>query len=323
METILITGGAGYIGGITARRLIEKGHKVIIFDNLSRGFKETISKYATFIQGDIGNKTQLRAILKQYKVDAVMHFASFTYVGESVKDPQIYFDNNIKKAINFLEILNEFNIKNIIFSSSASVYGTPKENPITEESEKNPMSAYGVTKYFFEQILESYRVAYGFNYVCLRYFNAAGAAYGVGEMHDPETHLIPLILQVANGQRENISIFGTDYPTADGTCIRDYIHIIDLADAHILSLRYIERKKSGCFNLGSGKGNSVREIIELCKEITGEEISVLETKRREGDPAVLVASFSKIKRELGWYPKYSINEIIESAWKWHNKKIKN
>jgi UDP-glucose 4-epimerase len=320
METILVVGGAGYIGSITTRRLVEKGFSVIVVDNLSTGFRDLVSSYAVFIEGDIGNKGFVRDLLKKYKIDAVMHFAGFIAVGESVKNPKKYFDNNIRKTLSFLEVLEESSVKNIVFSSSAGVYGTPKEEVVKEDSSRNPISPYGMTKSFTEDVLESFRVAYGMNYVCLRYFNASGAAYGVGEKHDPETHLIPLVLDVALGKRENISIFGTDYETKDGTCIRDYIHVLDLADAHILSLKYLERGKSGCFNLGSGNGFSVKEIIEECRRVTGHKIPVVEVARRAGDPAKLIASSSKIRTELGWFAKYSMKEIIESAWEWHKKK---
>ena len=319
MKTILVTGGAGYIGSITARRLLEKGYKVIIYDNLSRGHKINIPKKATFVNGGLSDTKKLSTALTKNKVDAVIHFAAYAYVGESVQDPKLYMDNNIKEGISLLNTLIEKNVKKIIFSSSCAVYGIPRKLPITERESFKPISPYGLTKRMFENILKSYHLAYDLSYVALRYFNAAGAAYGIGEAHDPETHLIPLVLQVASGKRKNIKIFGTDYDTIDGTCIRDYIHVLDLADAHIAALQDLDKGKAAAYNLGTGEGVSVRDIIDLCQEISGKEILAIESPRRDGDPDELVADASKIKKELAWSAQYGIKEIIQSAWDWHKK----
>ena len=315
---ILVTGGAGYIGSITVRRLIEKGYNVIILDNLSRGIKFSIPENIPFINKDI---TEAEEVIKQYNIDAVIHFAAYAYVGESVENPELYFDNNLMKSLVLLEILRRNNINKIIFSSGCATYGDPEIVPITESEKQAPINPYGLTKLLFERALQVYKVSYGLKFISLRYFNAAGAAYDVGEHHVPETHLIPLILDVALGKKEKIKIFGNDYPTPDGTCVRDYIHVLDLADAHILALENLDTK-TGFYNLGTGKGNSVKEVIEVCKEITNKDIPFEIVEKRAGDPPVLVADYKKIKEELGWKPKYDINDIIEHAWHWH-KELEN
>jgi UDP-glucose 4-epimerase len=310
---ILVTGGAGYIGSHIVYKLVNQ-HNVFVYDNLSNGHEEFVHKKATLINADLKDKDELDKTFKKYNIDAVIHLAAYALVGESMQKPKKYFQNNIVNGLNLLNAMVENNVKNIIFSSSAAVYGSPKEIPLKEEFNKKPTNVYGETKLFFEKILEWYKTIHKIKYVSLRYFNAAGSNGNIGEDHDPETHLIPLILQAALGQIPEIKIFGTDYPTKDGTCIRDYIHVDDLADAHILALN-----KEGIYNLGNNKGHSIKEIIDLIKEITKKDFKVVETNKRAGDPPILVASHEKIKKELGWEPELGIKEIIKSAWDWHSK----
>ncbi len=318
MKTILVTGGAGYIGSHAVRRLLEKGYKVVVIDNLSRGNEKSLPENIPFYQIDISDKKQLTEILNNHKIDAVMHFAAFTYVGESVNEPSMYYENNMIQSKVFFDTLLQYNVNKVIFSSTAATYGEPKSIPINEDDEQKPINTYGWSKLMIEQVLKDYDTAYGMKSIFLRYFNAAGAAYGIGEDHDPETHLVPIVLQVALGEREHIKIFGTDFDTRDGTCIRDYIHVIDLADAHILALEYLfKENKSNYFNLGTGLGTSVKEIIEVAREITQHPIPVQETPRRAGDPPTLIANSEKAKTILGWEPKLSVKDVIESAWKWH------
>lgn len=319
---ILIVGGAGYIGSHLNKEINKRGYETVIFDNLSYGHEEFV-KWGTFERGDLGNIDDIKSILNKYPIEAVMHFAAFTYVGESVKDPQKYYLNNVKNTLNLLQAMLEENVKQFIFSSTCATYGNPVEIPITENHPQNPINPYGRGKLIVEQILKDYSAAYGLNYASLRYFNAAGADPDgdVGELHDPETHLIPLILDVAAGKRENVKIFGTDYDTPDGTCIRDYIHVTDLADAHILALKYLQdNQKSDVFNLGNGNGFSVKEVIETAREITGNEIKAVEAERRQGDPPILIGSSHKAKEVLKWKPKYGdLSQIVETAWNWHKK----
>ena len=322
MKTILVTGGAGYIGSITVRRLLEKGYKVVIIDNLSRGNKKSIPPGVSFVKGDIGDKATVALLCKDHKIDAVLHFAAYAYVGESVNNPEIYFENNLRESITFLDTLRKQGVNKVVFSSTCATYGTPSSSPISEDHPQKPINPYGMAKRAVEDVLECYDKAYGFKYVALRYFNAAGAAYGIGEHHEPETHLIPLIIKVALGQRDQIKIFGTDYPTPDGTCLRDYIHVLDLADAHIAALDFLDKGKSTAFNLGTGQGNSVREVVEVCKEVTMHPIPSTEISRRIGDPPELVANASKIKEVLDWEAQFGIKEIIQSAWDWHKKNPK-
>jgi UDP-glucose 4-epimerase len=320
---ILIVGGAGYIGAHINKQLDINGYKTIVFDNLSFGHEDFV-KWGTFERGDLGNISEIRRIFKKYPITAVMHFAAFTYVGQSVEDPQKYYRNNVCNTLNLLQVMLEFNVKKLIFSSTCATYGDPVEIPITEQHPQNPISPYGRGKLMVENILSDYNRAYNLRYISLRYFNAAGADPDseIGELHDPETHLIPLILDVASGKRKSIKIFGTDYNTLDGTCIRDYIHVTDLADAHLKALQYLENGgKSDYFNLGNGNGFSVKEVIEKAREITGKKILAEEDKRRPGDPPVLVGSSDKIRKILKWEPKYGdLLLIIKSAWKWHEKK---
>lgn len=318
---ILIVGGAGYIGSHVNKFLSNEGYKTLIFDNLSKGHEEFV-KWGEFIKGDLKDKRLLERIFREYDISAVMHFAALTDVRESIQDPGSYYKNNVKNTLNLLDAMIECNVKKFIFSSTCAVYGDPIEIPITEDHPCNPISPYGRSKLMIENILEDYNRAYDFNYVSLRYFNAAGAdpQTEIGEWHEPETHLIPIILDVAMGKRENVQIFGTDYPTPDGTCIRDYIHVMDLADAHYKALKLLEDDKSEIFNLGNGDGFSVKEIIETCKEITGEKIHTIESERRQGDPPTLIGSSKKARRILGWKPEFAdIKDIIETAWEWHQK----
>jgi UDP-glucose 4-epimerase len=320
---ILIVGGAGYIGAHINKILNENGYETLVFDNLSYGHEEFV-KWGTFENGDLGRIEDIRNIFLKYPITAVMHFAAFTYVGESVEDPQKYYRNNLCNTLNLLQVMLEFDVKQMVFSSTCATYGDPVEIPITESHPQNPINPYGRGKLMVENILSDYSRAYHLKYVSLRYFNAAGADPDseIGEEHDPETHLIPLILDAASGKRENISIFGTDYSTEDGTCIRDYIHVSDLADAHLKALKYLEEGgKSDYFNLGNGSGFSVKEVIERARKITGKEIVSVESERRPGDPPILVGSSEKIRRVLHWEPKYNdLSVIIETAWKWHEKK---
>ncbi|MGV8143319.1 MAG: UDP-glucose 4-epimerase GalE [Methanothermobacter sp.] len=319
---ILIVGGAGYIGSHINKELNHQGYETIIFDNLSFGHPEFV-KWGNFQEGDLGNIEEIRKLFKEYTIDAVMHFAAFTYVGESVKNPQKYYLNNLRNTLNLLQVMLEEDVKYFVFSSTCATYGTPEEIPITENHPQNPINPYGKGKLMVEQILADYSRAYGLKYASLRYFNAAGAdpEAEIGESHQPETHLIPLILDVAMDKKEKIQVYGTDYATPDGTCIRDYIHVMDLADAHIKALKYLkEGGKSDVFNLGNGQGFSVREVIETSQKVTGKTIKVEEVERREGDPPVLVGSSSKAQEILNWHPRYDdLAVIIETAWKWHQK----
>jgi UDP-glucose 4-epimerase len=322
---ILITGGAGYIGSHVNKLLNKKGYETIVLDNLIYGHKEFI-KWGEFILCDLSNIEQLRLIFKKYPIKAVMHFAAFAYVGESVKNPQKYYLNNVKNTLNLIQVMLENNVNYIVFSSTCATYGIPKEIPIPENHPQNPINPYGQSKLMVEKILKDYSDAYGLKYVSLRYFNAAGADIEteIGEWHEPETHLIPLVLDVAIGKSKEVKVFGTDYPTPDGTAIRDFIHVTDLAEAHILALEYLFREnKSDVFNLGNGRGYSVMEVIKETEKITKKEIKYTKWDRREGDPAVLVGSSKKAKEVLGWNPKYdSLSTIIETAWNWHGKLYK-
>ena len=319
---VLVVGGAGYIGSITAKRLLESNHQVCVLDNLCRGHKSAIQSGTKFFQGDFGDASLLDTIFAEERIDAVMHFGALSLVGESVKDPAIYFHNNVSKGIVLLDAMRKHKVSYFVFSSTASVYGEPEELPITENSKLLPTSPYGESKLAFEKILKWYAHAYELKYTCLRYFNAAGAMDDLGEDHAGESHLIPLVLQVAQGKRESISVFGEDYPTADGTCIRDYIHVKDLADAHILSLEKMAAGKiaNEVFNLGTSNGFSVRQIIDAARRVTGHQIPVSLSSRRAGDPAVLIAENKKCRAMLGWKPKFEdVDKIISDAWTWHQK----
>ncbi|MDF2857561.1 MAG: UDP-galactose-4-epimerase [Neobacillus sp.] len=319
---ILVVGGAGYIGSHLVKELVEK-EEVIVLDNLSTGHREAVDSRAIFVEGDLGDEEDLQMIFSSYPIDAVMHFAAFSLVGESVIDPLKYYQNNVASTITLLNVMLKNNVKNFIFSSTAATYGIPNVDVIDEKTVTAPINPYGQSKLMIEQILGDFSKAYGLNYVVLRYFNAAGAHKSavIGESHDPESHLIPIILQQLLGQRDQISVFGSDYDTPDGTCIRDYIHVTDLASAHILALEALlnEKKSAEVYNLGNGRGYSVKEVIETCEKVTGVEANVVMADRRAGDPARLVASSEKIFTELGWKAERNLEQIIADAWKWHQK----
>ncbi|WP_040203151.1 UDP-glucose 4-epimerase GalE [Neobacillus jeddahensis] len=317
---ILVVGGAGYIGSHLVKELVEK-EDVVVLDNLSTGHREAVDSRAIFVKGDLGNVDDLLMVFRSYPIKAVMHFAAYSLVGESVADPLKYYQNNVASTITLLRVMQKFKVKNFIFSSTAATYGIPDVEIIDEASDTTPINPYGHSKLMVEQILSDLSKSYGLHYVVLRYFNAAGAHKSamIGESHDPETHLIPIILQQLLGQREKIAVFGTDYDTNDGTCIRDYIHVTDLAHAHILALEALlsGKKSTETYNLGNGLGYSVKEVIETCEKVTGIKANVEMADRRAGDPARLVASSEKIYSELGWKAERNLETIIADAWKWH------
>ncbi len=320
---ILVVGGAGYIGSHANKELARLGHKTVVFDNLVHGHREFV-RWGEFFEADLASVDRLRDLFSTHAFDAVMHFASYINVGDSVTDPRAYYANNVVNTLNLLNVMLEFDVKRFIFSSSCAVYGTPENTPITEEHPLNPVNPYGWTKLMIEKVLADYARAYGLRYAALRYFNAAGAdaESGIGERHSPETHLIPLVLDAATGRRPNVSVYGTDYPTRDGTCIRDFIHVSDIADAHVLALDYLmDGGPSEAFNLGSGSGHSVREVISAASGVTGRKIPVIESGRRPGDPAILIGSPKKIERTLRWRPRHSdLRTMVASAWKWHQSR---
>jgi len=318
---ILVTGGAGYIGSIVAEELIAQGDSVVVFDNLYYGHRAAVHPDAVFVQGDLADRAAVKALFDAHPVEAVMHFASYTLVGESVEQPFKYLGENVTNGLNLLQEAVAHGVRRFILSSTANLFDQPQRMPIDEEERIVPGSPYGESKNILERILFWLDRIYGFRYAALRYFNAAGASPTGerGEDHDPETHLIPLTLQVALGQRESITVNGDDYPTRDGTCVRDYVHIVDLAQAHILALRALDGG-SRTYNLGNGQGFTVKEVVETCREVTGHPIPAVIGLRRSGDPAVLVASSAKIRRELGWQPRYSdLHTIVEHAWEWHRR----
>lgn len=316
---ILVVGGAGYIGSHMVKQLVNNGNEVITLDNLSYGYQDAV-KYGEFIEGDLGDSTILESIFSPGDIDAVMHFAGFIQVGESVTRPAMYYRNNLLNTLTLLDAMMRHAIKHFIFSSTAAIFGEPDYTPIDEKHNKQPINPYGQSKLMIEQILDDYDKAYGLRAGCLRYFNAAGADPDgeLGERHNPETHLIPLVLQAASGRRENIKVFGDDYPTDDGTCIRDYIHINDLCTAHSLALqRMIEKDQSARYNLGNGKGFSVKQVIDVAREVSGRDIKVKMEPRRAGDPAVLVADAALARQELNWQPEHAdLKEIVQTAWDW-------
>lgn len=319
---IFVTGGAGYIGSHMVAALGEQGYEVLVYDNLSTGHRDSLL-YGKLIVGDLGDKALLETTLREFKPDAVIHFAAFIQVGESVQDPLKYYLNNSVNAINLLNAMSDLGINKFIFSSTAAVYGNPAQIPITESAPLNPINPYGWSKRFVEQILEDLSIAKGLRFIALRYFNAAGAdsLARMGERHDPETHLIPLILKTAKGERDSIAVYGTDYPTSDGTCVRDYIHVMDLIDAHMRALQHLfDGGKSDVFNCGYGHGYSVRQVLDVARRVTGINFSVQESPRREGDPAVLVADSTKLRQKLQWRPQYdNLEYIVKTAWAWEKK----
>jgi UDP-glucose 4-epimerase len=318
---ILVTGGAGYIGGTVALRLLSAGHNVLIYDNFCHGHRELVPTGTRLIEGDLGNRELLERVFRDEKVDGVMHFAALIEAGESMKHPELYFRNNTASTLTLLEAMLAARVERLVFSSTAAVYGEPEKTPIEETAALAPTNAYGESKLLVEHMLTWLNRIHGLRYASLRYFNVAGAVEGRGEAHEPESHLIPLVLDVALGRRQSIKIFGKDYPTPDGTCIRDYVHVGDLADAHILAFEAISTRSRLIYNIGNGQGFSVREVVESARRVTGHPIPVVEEPRRPGDPAVLVASSKRIIEELGWKPRYSsLDDIVHSAWIWHQQR---
>lgn len=323
--TILVVGGAGYIGSHMVKELLAEGCHTVTLDDLSTGYRDLVAG-GDFIEGSLGDGALLERVFSEYRIDAVMHFAAFSLVGESVVNPLKYYRNNLARTVELLDAMIRHGVKRFIFSSTAAVYGEPDQVPITESHPCRPTNPYGATKLAVERLLHDCDAGHGLKYVSLRYFNAAGAhgSGTIGEKHHPESHLIPLILKVATGERQNISIFGTDYPTPDGTCLRDYIHVNDLCRAHMLALEaLLAGRESAVYNLGNSTGYSVREVIAICRKVAGHPIPAVEAERRAGDPAVLVASSDKIRNELGWQPKFeNLQTIIETAWNWQKRQAK-
>ena len=314
---ILVTGGAGYIGSAVVEQLIAQGESVVVFDNLSQGHRAAVHPEAVLVEGDLANRAAIDAVLTQHRPDAVMHFASKTLVGESMQDPFLYLGDNVTNGLNLFKSMIEHGVKGIILSSTANLFDKPERMPIDESERIIPGSPYGESKFILERMLYWLDRVCGVRFACLRYFNAAGATPTRGEDHDPELHLIPIVLQVAMGKREKASIFGADYPTRDGTCVRDYVHVVDLAQAHILALGALD-DGSRFYNLGNGEGFTVKEVIDTASDVTGRKIRTEVGPRRPGDPAVLVASSGRIRKELGWAPQFPhVRAIIESAWRWH------
>jgi UDP-glucose 4-epimerase len=322
MASVLVTGGAGYVGSICSRQLLQSGHDVVIIDDLSTGHPEAVPVGAEFHQIDYGDRAAVACVLRQHRIDAVFHFAAKALIPESVSNPGWFFDVNVASGIAFLETLRDFGVRRFVFSSSAAVYGNPQAVPIKEDDPKEPVNSYGETKLMFERILRWYASAYGWTAAAFRYFNASGAIEDAGENHRPETHVIPLLLDVAAGEREHFEVYGDDYETADGTCIRDYVHVSDIAAAHLLALEMPESAGMHAYNIGTGTSYSVREVIAAVEEVTGQKIPVRVAKRRPGDPAVLCASPEKLKRELAWEPASSdLRSIVRSAWEWKRRGV--
>jgi UDP-glucose 4-epimerase len=318
---ILVTGGAGYIGGTVTQLLLERGHSVVVYDNLCHGQRSMVPAGATFVEGDVADSKRLEDLFASDSFAGVMHFAALIEAGESMQRPEIYFRNNTAATLGLLQAMLSKNLKRLVFSSTAAVYGEPVSTPIVEDAALCPTNAYGESKLLVEHMLSWIHRVHGLRYASLRYFNVAGAIPGRGEAHEPESHLIPLILDVALGRRRNIKIFGQDYPTPDGTCVRDYIHVEDLAEAHLLAFQALDGHDRMIYNLGNGRGFSVREVVDSARRVTGHPIPVEELPRRPGDPAVLIASSAKIGADLGWKPKYTqLDEIVQSAWEWHQQR---
>jgi UDP-glucose 4-epimerase len=314
---VLVTGGAGYIGSVATERLLDAGHETVVFDNLERGHRAAVDSRAQFVEGDLRDWDRIRSVMAEVRPDAVMHFAAYALVPESMKQPEIYFRNNVTGAANLVEAMLRAGVQRIVFSSTCATYGQPDRVPITEDTPQRPANPYGESKLAFEKMLAWYHQIHGMHTIYLRYFNASGATAKFGEDHDPETHLIPNVLRVALGKADSVCVYGDDYDTPDGTCLRDYIHIEDLAQAHILALHC---EQSGPFNLGTGSGNSVNEVIETARAVTGHAIPAEIRPRRAGDPPRLVASADKARDVLGWKPKYAgIRDIVRSAWDWHRR----
>ena len=317
---VLITGGAGYIGATAVRLLVKHGHEVTALDNLSQGHREAVPAQARLVIADLGDRETLSTLFQESHFDAVMHFAAFAVVGESMKFPERYFRNNVTNSLNLLECCAANKVSRFVLSSTAAIFGDPQTPLIEESSPKAPLNPYGESKLQVEAMLRWFQQIHGVRFATLRYFNVAGAWDGHGEHHDPESHLIPIVLQVAMGKRQSVSVFGTDYPTPDGTCVRDYVHIYDLAMAHLLVMEALKEREGLAYNLGNGNGFSVRQVIEAARKITGHPIPVIESPRRPGDPPTLVASSERIGKELGWKPKYAtLESIMQTAWDWHRE----
>lgn len=319
---ILITGGAGYIGSVTTELLRGRGEQVVVLDNLSRGYRDAVAPEVPFYQGNIGDRELVTRIVAEHDIDACVHFAALAYVGESVTQPDLYYENNVAQGVQLLTALVSAGVRRVVFSSTCATYGEPQQIPIDETHPQQPANPYGWSKLFVERILADYDRAYDLKFVALRYFNAAGASPSRGERHEPETHLIPLVLQAARKEIDHVTVFGNDYPTHDGTCVRDYIHVSDLGEAHALALQYLRvGNPSTAINLGNGQGYSVLEVIETAREVTGRDIAVEMQGRRAGDPSHLVADSSKARSLLDWQPQHAdLTTIISSAWEWHAKK---
>lgn len=314
---VLVTGGAGYIGSVCVEQLLNAGHRVTVFDNLTEGHRQAVDERAELVVGDLADRQAIMDVVHRAQPAAILHFAANALVGESMTNPSKYFRNNVAAGLNLLDAAVAGGVKKFIFSSTCATYGVPERLPMTEDLPQRPVNPYGESKLMFEKILGWYQQIHGLEFAAFRYFNAAGASQRFGEHHKIETHLIPNVLKVALGQRDSCEIYGTDYPTPDGTCIRDYIHVIDLAEAHILAL---QPGKKGFFNLGNGDGYSVRQVIQTCEQVTGKSIPAVEKPRRPGDPPRLVAAAEKARRELGWSPKYpQLEKIVQSAWDWHRR----
>lgn len=320
-ETVLVTGGAGYIGSVVADELLKSGREVVVFDNFVKGHREAVPPGAVLVEGSLDDRGLLARTLGEHGVGAVLHFAAFSEAGLSMQQPERFYRNNVAGTLSLLEAMLDAGVRKLVFSSTAAVYGVPSQVPITEEAPLNPENAYGETKVLVERMLDWFHRLHGLQSASLRYFNAAGNTPERGEHHDPETHLIPILLDVAVGLRPDVALFGTDYPTPDGTCIRDYIHIVDLATAHLLALDALEGASERLvYNLGNGRGFSVREVLETARAVTGHPIPAVEGPRRAGDPPMLVASSDKIRRELGWEPRYpDLRSIMETAWEWRRR----
>src|SRR5262245_33907589 len=316
---ILVTGGAGYVGSHCLLQLLEAGHECVVYDNLSRGHRAAVPS-GLLVEGDLNDEAKLTALLRDRRIDAVMHFAALALVGESVEQPELYYRNNVVGSFHLLEAMRQAGVSKIVFSSTTATYGTPEKMPIAETTPQLPINPYGFSKLAVERMLDDYAAGHGFGFAALRYFNAAGAAAdgSIGEDHTPESHLIPIVLQVALGQRESISIFGDDYPTPDGSCVRDYVHVDDLATAHLAALERLQPGQAIKVNLGTGRGYSVREVVEACRKITGHAIPAVVAPRRPGDPPELVADARLARQHLNWTPQYTtIETIVETAWRWH------
>ena len=315
MSKYLVTGGAGYIGGTCVEKMIDRGDEVVILDNLSTGHLENVNPNAIFVKGNVGDKELLDKLFTDHKIDAVLHFAGFIQVGESVKLPGKYFENNLAQGINLLDSMAKNGVKKIIFSSTAAIFGNPKEIPIKEYTEKEPINPYGESKLMLEKVIKRFHDAYGIRFTIFRYFNACGATKNSRENHSPESHLIPIVFESITGKRDLLTINGSDYKTPDGTCVRDYVHISDLVDAHLLAIDYMNDHEENYFNLGSGNGYSIKQVVESVERVTGRKVPVVMGARREGDPDFLIASSEKAHRELGWSPKFrDLDSIIKTVW---------